>query len=80
MNNHSSSVAGSLSMQEAIELERQAHIQDQERQNRLLEKKKRLGQPIHGEVFSRKEREAMIWAFMYVHIPWSSQTSSDRLY
>lgn len=69
MNNHSSSVAGSLSMQEAIELERQAHIQDQQRQNRLLEKRKRLGQPIHGEVLSRKEREAMMLAFMYALSP-----------
>ncbi|KAF8192583.1 hypothetical protein BJ912DRAFT_266829 [Pholiota molesta] len=64
VNNNSSSVAGSLSMQEAIELERQAHLQDQERQNRILEKKRRLGQPIQGEVLSRQEREARIWAFM----------------
>lgn len=55
---------GSLSLQEAIDLERQAHVQDMERQKRLLEKKQRLGMPIKGEILSRKEREARIWAFM----------------
>ena len=52
-------------MQEAMELERQAFLQDRERQNRIEEKKKRLGKPIEGEVLSRQEREARIWAFMY---------------
>jgi len=62
--NNNSNVAGTLSMQEAIELERQAHLQDQERQSRIAEKKKRLGLPMNGEVLTRKEREARIWAFM----------------
>ena len=52
-------------MQEAMELERQAFLQDRERQNRMEEKKKRLGKPIKGEVLTRQEREARIWAFMY---------------
>lgn len=52
-------------MQEAMELERQAFLQDRERQNRIEEKKKRLGKPIKGEVLTRQEREARIWAFMY---------------
>jgi len=53
-------------MQEAIDLERQAHAQDLERQQRIIEKKKRLGMPIKGEILTRQEREARIWAFMYV--------------
>jgi len=65
MNNNNSSIAGTLSMQEAIELERQAHLQDQDRQNRIVEKKKRLGLPMNGEVLTRQEREARMWAFMY---------------
>lgn len=65
MNNNNSSVAGTLSMQEAIELERQAHLQDQDRQNRIAEKKKRLGLSMNGEVLTRQEREAQMWAFMY---------------
>jgi hypothetical protein len=52
-------------MQEAMELERQAFLQDRERQSRIEEKKKRLGKPIKGEVLTRQEREARIWAFMY---------------
>ena len=52
-------------MQEAMELERQAFLQDRERQNRIEEKKKRLGKPIKGEFLTRQEREACIWAFMY---------------
>ena len=62
--NHESGTLGSLSMQEAMELERQAFLQDKERQNRIEEKKKRLGKPIKGEVLTRQEREARIWAFM----------------
>jgi hypothetical protein len=54
----------SLGIQEAIELERQAHAQDTERQQRIIEKKKRLGMPLKGEVLTRQEREARIWAFM----------------
>ncbi|PPQ65228.1 hypothetical protein CVT26_000205 [Gymnopilus dilepis] len=61
---NSGGAVGSMSMQEAIELERQAHIHDQERQNRIQEKKRRLGMPMEGEVLTRQEREARIWAFM----------------
>lgn len=55
-------------MQEAMELEHRAFLQDRERQNRLEEKKKRLGKPIKGEVLTRQEREARIWAFMYLFL------------
>lgn len=40
-------------------------MQDKERQERILEKKRRLGMPIKGEVLTREEQEARIWAFMY---------------
>jgi len=74
--NNNSNVAGTLSMQEAIELERQAHLQDQERQSRIAEKKKRLGLLMNGEVLTRKEREARIWAFMN-HKPTESDMEDD---
>lgn len=49
---------------EAMEIERQAHLQDKLRQERILEKKKRMGMPIQGEYLTRQEREARIMAFM----------------
>jgi hypothetical protein len=55
---------GSLSFQEAIELEQRAHAQDLERQRRLEEKRKRTGLSLRGEVLTKQEREARIWAFM----------------
>lgn len=51
-------------MQEAMELERQAFLNDKEREQRILEKKRKQGIPVNGEVLTRKEREARIWAFM----------------
>jgi hypothetical protein len=57
-------VIGSLNMQEAIALEQRAHELDKERQERLLEKRKRMGLPIKGEQLTRQEREARMWAFM----------------
>jgi hypothetical protein len=51
-------------MQEAMELERQAFIKDKEREERIIEKKRRQGIPVNGEVLTAKEREARIWAFM----------------
>jgi len=53
-----------LSFQEAIQLEQRAHAQDQERQQRLEDKRKRTGMPLKGEVLTKQEREARIWAFM----------------
>ncbi|KAF8745986.1 hypothetical protein AX14_004278 [Amanita brunnescens Koide BX004] len=55
---------GSLSLQEAMDLERQAYLRDEERQQRITEKRRRLGIPAKGEILSREEREARIWAFM----------------
>lgn len=51
-------------MQEAMELERQAFLLDKEREQRLLEKKRKQGIPVNGEILTRQEREARIWAFM----------------
>lgn len=55
---------GFFNLQEAMDLERKAYQLDKERRQHLLEKKKRLGIPINGEVLTRKEREARILAFM----------------
>ncbi|KAJ7742473.1 hypothetical protein DFH07DRAFT_777713 [Mycena maculata] len=69
-------VIGSLSMQEAIQLEQQAHLADKERQERALEKRKRMGLSIPGEQLTRQEREARIWAFMN-HKPTDSDLEDD---
>jgi len=55
---------GTLTFQEAIELEQRAHIQDLKRRQRLEEKRKRTGMPLKGENLTREEQEARIWAFM----------------
>ncbi|KAG1753913.1 uncharacterized protein EDB91DRAFT_424816 [Suillus paluster] len=55
---------GSLSLQEAVELEKRAHVQDAARQQRLDERKRRIGLPTRGEVLSRAEMDARMWAFV----------------
>jgi len=55
---------GSLSLQEAMQLEQRAHAIDLERQQRSDDKKRRIGLPLRGEILSRQEMEARIWAFM----------------
>ncbi|KAJ6629118.1 hypothetical protein B0H10DRAFT_2209054 [Mycena sp. CBHHK59/15] len=74
-------VIGSLNMQEAIELEQRAHLLDKERQERQLEKRKRMGLPIRGEQLTRQEREARMWAFMQAapqnHKPTESDLDDD---
>ncbi|KAL0582018.1 hypothetical protein V5O48_000076 [Marasmius crinis-equi] len=55
---------GSLSMQEAMEIEQRAHAQDRERQQRLIDKRRRQGLPIKGEAPTKAEFEARLWAFM----------------
>ncbi|KAJ7699953.1 hypothetical protein B0H17DRAFT_1158002 [Mycena rosella] len=69
-------VIGSLSMQEAIRLEQVAHAADKERQDRLLEKRRRMGMSIPGEQLTRQEREARMWAFMN-HKPTDSDLEDD---
>jgi len=57
-------ISGSLSFQEAMEIEQRAHAQDLERQKRNIEKRQKHGLPIDGTVMTREEKEARIWAFM----------------
>jgi hypothetical protein len=54
-----------LSLQEAVELEQQAHAADLERKQRLLERRQKQGLPsLKGRALTREEQEARIWAFM----------------
>ena len=53
-----------LSLEEAVELEQQAHAADLERKRRLLERREKQGLvKVNGGV-TREEQEARIWAFM----------------
>lgn len=62
--NNANHQLGSLSLQEAMELEQRAHAIDVARQQRSDDRKRRIGLPIKGEILSRKEMEARIWTFM----------------
>jgi hypothetical protein len=54
-----------LSLEEAVELEQQAHAADLERKRRLLEKREKQGLVTkNGGALTREEQEARIWAFM----------------
>ncbi|KAF7332128.1 hypothetical protein MKEN_00093800 [Mycena kentingensis (nom. inval.)] len=70
-------VIGSLSMQEAIEIEQAAHRADKQRQERILEKRQRRGMPMPGEELTRKEREARIWAFMNYKPTWLEEAEEE---
>ncbi|EIN10559.1 hypothetical protein PUNSTDRAFT_132647 [Punctularia strigosozonata HHB-11173 SS5] len=65
-----------FTLQEAIEIEREAHQLELQRQRDIIDKKRRQGIPIPGEVLSRKEQEARIWAFMN-HKPTDSDLEDD---
>ncbi|KAG6911719.1 hypothetical protein DXG01_007969 [Tephrocybe rancida] len=69
-------IPGTLTLQEAMSLEQQAHLREKERVERIAEKKRRLGLPAKGEVLTRQEREARIWAFMN-HKPSESDMEDD---
>ncbi|KIJ70228.1 hypothetical protein HYDPIDRAFT_104915 [Hydnomerulius pinastri MD-312] len=62
--NNANHNVGSLNLQEAIELEQRAHAQDMARQQRVDDRKRRIGLPIKGEVLSRQEMDARMWAFI----------------
>ena len=49
-----------------MQLEQEAEALERERRQRAEEKRLRSGMPTQDEVLTRKEREARIWAFMYV--------------
>lgn len=54
-----------LSLEEATELEQQAHAADLERKQRLLERREKQGLVLaKGRTLTREEQEARIWAFM----------------
>jgi hypothetical protein len=54
-----------LSLEEAVELEQQAHSADLERKQRLLERRQRQGLvTAKDRALTREEQEARIWAFM----------------
>lgn len=65
---------GMLGMDEAIEIEQRAHVHDLQRKQRIEEKRMHHGYPMQNEVMSREEREARIWAFMYVFLSFLSFT------
>ncbi|KAI0921341.1 hypothetical protein AcW1_004655 [Taiwanofungus camphoratus] len=54
----------SFTFEEAVRIEQEAHARDLKRQQELEERKRRQGVPIRGEVLTRHEREARMWAFM----------------
>jgi len=62
--NNTNHQVGSLSVQEAVELEQRAHALDLARQQRADDRKRRIGLPVKGEVLSRQEMDARIWTFM----------------
>jgi hypothetical protein len=53
-----------ISIEEAMEIDKEAQAIEQRRRQRTNEKRKKLGLPIKGEVLSKEETEARIWAFM----------------
>ncbi|KAJ3741269.1 hypothetical protein DFH05DRAFT_1559159 [Lentinula detonsa] len=55
---------GMLGMEEAIAIERRAHLHDLQRKHRLEQKKVDHGYPSRTQVMSREERERRVWAFM----------------
>lgn len=72
----SASMGHNMSFQEAIQIEQEAHAADLRRQHEAMERKRRMGLPIKGELLSREEREARIWAFMN-HKPTESDMEDD---
>jgi hypothetical protein len=61
---HGNKVPG-LSLEEAVELEQQAHAADLERKRRLMERREKQGLvTVKGGALTREEQEARIWAFM----------------
>jgi hypothetical protein len=61
---HGGKVPG-LSLEEAVELEQQAHVADLERKRRLLKRREKQGLvTVNGGALTRDEQEARIWAFV----------------
>lgn len=49
-----------------MRLEQEALAADRKRQEEVVEKRRRMGLPIKGEVLTREQQEARIWAYMSV--------------
>ncbi|KAI0082563.1 hypothetical protein K474DRAFT_1655363 [Panus rudis PR-1116 ss-1] len=60
----SSKGASSFSFAEAVRLEQEAHAADRARKEAMEERKRRMGLPIKGEVLTRAEMDARMWAFL----------------
>ncbi|EMD40638.1 hypothetical protein CERSUDRAFT_103017 [Gelatoporia subvermispora B] len=56
--------APSMSLEEAVRLEQEAHVRDLQRQREQEERRARMGMPVPGEKYTREETEARLWAFM----------------
>ena len=69
-----------MPLQEALELEKRAYELESERQRRIQEKKEKWGcqWPARDQSMTKEEREARIWAFMYVEpIGWAKGVCGD---
>lgn len=69
-----------MSLEEAVELERQAHAADLERKRRLLERRQKQGLvSVNGGPVTREEQEARIRAFMCdEHLAYLITTNFDN--
>jgi hypothetical protein len=61
-NNHGSS--SSFTVEQAMEIERRAHMADLERKQRVAARRLQHGLPGPDEQLTQKERSQRIWAFM----------------
>lgn len=57
--------SSSFTLEQAMELERKAHMADLEKKQRLEARRIQHGLPGPNEQLTQKERDARIWAFMY---------------
>ncbi|KAF8493507.1 hypothetical protein JB92DRAFT_2835174 [Gautieria morchelliformis] len=66
-----------LGLDEAMALEQQAHVAALQRQQHEMEKRLQRGLPLPGEILTREEREARIWAFMNAKPSESDEEDED---
>jgi len=66
-----------LGLDEAMELEQRAHATALEKHKHELEKRLQRGPPLPGEILTREEREARIWAFMNAKPTESDEEDED---
>ncbi|OCH90698.1 hypothetical protein OBBRIDRAFT_699404, partial [Obba rivulosa] len=63
-NANARSGANTMSIEEAVRLEQEAHMRDLQRQQEQEERKRRMGLPVPGQKYTREEMEARLLAFM----------------